>query len=112
MTHQQYWTRRSKAQEKRINAEIEKLAKVIEQAYKDAERNINEQIESWYIKFAEENGITMQAARKTLNKGELEDFKMSLEEYIKHGRELKTDPSWLAAMKTHRPSIILIGSPH
>lgn len=99
MTNKQYWTKRSREQAKRVDAEISQVFATIEQAYEEAKRNITDQIESWYIKFADNNEISLAAARRTLNRGELDDFKMTLQEYIKHGEELKQDPSWLQAMK-------------
>lgn len=99
MTNEQYWARRSKEQARRVDAEIEKICTTIEQAYAEAAKNISEQIERWYNKFADDNGISLAAAKRTLDKGELDDFKMTLQEYIQHGEKLNTDPSWLAAMK-------------
>lgn len=94
-----YWRRRNAELSKIVDAEADEVIRNMREAYDAAAAHIDQQITSWYQKFADDNEITFQKAKQTLDAGELKDFKMTLEEYIRHGEELDEDPSWLKAMK-------------
>lgn len=98
MQHIAYWRRRNKELSKLVDDSADEVIKRMREAYASAEAHINQQIAGWYQKFAIENKISLQQAKKILNEGELKDFKMSLKEYIEHGEKLDVDPSWLNAM--------------
>lgn len=97
-SHIAYWRRRNKALSKMVDESADEVIKRMQEAYRTAEAHINQQIASWYQKFAVENEISLQQAKKLLDEGELKDFQMTLKEYIEHGENLDVDPSWLNAM--------------
>lgn len=99
MSNRSYWVGRGNAEKRRVDKSINDIAEAIKDAYDRASHDIDNQIAAWYQRFADDNGISLALAKKTLDAGELDDFKMTLKEYIKHGEELKSDPSWLEAMK-------------
>ena len=94
-----YWRRRNAELSKIVDAEADEVIKNMREAYDTAAIHIDQQITSWYQKFADDNEISFQKAKEILDAGELKDFKMTLEEYIQHGEQLDEDPSWLKAMK-------------
>ena len=61
--------------------------KNLERQYATAMQDIESQIARWYQRFAAENGITLAEANKLLTTQELDEFRWTVEEYIKHGQE-------------------------
>ena len=53
---------------------------------------IKSDIETWYQRFAVNNEISLAEAKKLLTKAELEEFKWTVDEYIKLG--MSGDPRW------------------
>lgn len=53
---------------------------------------IKSDIEKWYQRFADNNEISLAEAKKLLTKAELEEFKWTVDEYIKLG--MSGDPRW------------------
>lgn len=81
----EYWAQRFAALEKtQIKSDAE-LAGEIDKLYRQAQREIESKISRWYMKFAQNNEISMAEAKKLLKQGDLEEFKWSVDEYIQHG---------------------------
>lgn len=81
----EYWARRFAALEKtQIKSDAE-IAEEIDKLYRQAQREIESKISRWYMKFAQNNEISMADAKKLLKQGDLEEFKWSVDEYIQHG---------------------------
>lgn len=88
MKSKDYWQKRFEDLEKaQINKGIEFYSNV-EKQYNAAISNIEKELSKWYSRYATENGISLADAKKILTKGELAEFKMSVEEYIEKGRTL------------------------
>lgn len=51
-------------------------------AYKKAAKSLKDDVNSWYARFAKNNQISLRKAKKLLRKGELEEFRWTLEEYM------------------------------
>lgn len=63
--------------------------KEIEEVYKAAEIEIRKQIEDFYFKFADENGVVdLATAKKMLTEGELEEFRWTVEKYVDECKSL------------------------
>ncbi|MCI5792842.1 MAG: minor capsid protein [Lachnospiraceae bacterium] len=52
-----------------------------------SQQAIENKINAWYGRFASNNGITLEEARKMLNSSELEELKWDVDEYIKAGKK-------------------------
>lgn len=93
MSSRDYWEKR--ALESRLRAEQQTLRSVrqIEQAYDRATAEIQKDIAYWLSKFADNNQISMTEAKKLLKADELEEFRWTVEEYIRHG-ENNLDGRW------------------
>ena len=59
----------------------------IDKAFRMAENGIQSEIEKWYSRIADNNGVSISKARQMLTNRELEEFKWDLADYIKHGEE-------------------------
>ena len=94
-----YWTERFKQEEARMHAlteiEVRQAAKEYEKSFREIEKDIN----NWYSRIAKNNDISYADAKKLLNKKELEEFKWSVEEYIKIGRENNLTGEWIKELE-------------
>ena len=94
-----YWKKRFSALEASQNKTAEQTFHKIEPAFDKAQRQIQSQIESWYQRYANNNGITMAEARKQLSASELKELKWDVNEYIKYGRENALNGRWMKELE-------------
>lgn len=68
--------------------------------YKKAETQIEKELTTWLERVADNNGFTsLVEARKLLNDSELEEFKWSIDEYIKYGKENALNSKWMKELE-------------
>lgn len=94
MKNREYWTKRFEQLE---DAQLNKGAAYfseLENHYTKAAREVQKEINQWYARFAVNNEITLQEARKILRADELKEFKWSVKDYIKHGEENNISGQW------------------
>lgn len=89
-----YWKDRFEQIEKICHDKGAVTYREIEEQYRKAQREIESQISVWYQRFAVNNGITMQEARRLLTSGELAELKWDVNEYIKYGQQNAIDGKW------------------
>ena len=89
-----YWQERFRQVEQSEHRQAEQVYSDIEDMYKRADREIEQKISSWYQRFADNNGITMAEARHLLSTRELAEFKWTVDDYIKHGKENGISADW------------------
>lgn len=94
-----YWKKRFEALEAASNTYGQQTFRQIEPAFDRAQREIQSQIEAWYGRFAKNNNITMQEARKLLTTNELKEFRWDVKEYIKYGRENDLNQAWMKELE-------------
>lgn len=71
----------------------------IEKQYIQAQKQIEGQIAVWYGRFASNNGISIQDARKMLNNKELAELKWDVNEYIRYGKENAVNQQWMKQLE-------------
>ena len=71
----------------------------IERIYRRAQKEIEGRINTWYQRFAANNGISMAEARKMLSGDDLKEFKWDVEDYIKYGQENAVDGRWMRELE-------------
>ena len=98
MDNQEYWDKRFIELESLLNKKIKLSEKEIKELSKRVSRKFNREISYWLHKFAENNSLTIKAAKEMLNDEELEDFLYTLEDYIEMGRSLNVKNEWLETM--------------
>lgn len=94
MKSSKYWQERFTQLEDATNKDAMKVYRDVDQIYQKAQAEIEAKINTWYQRFATNNQISMAEARKLLTAGELEEFKWSVEEYIKHGKDNAISGQW------------------
>lgn len=99
MNNMDYWIKTFNQLEEDIHNKGDTFNKELEKRYDLVLYNILREINNWYIKFAKDNKISMQEAKKLLNSRELAEFKLSLEEYINYGEENAISQKWMKELE-------------
>src|SRR5690606_21096934 len=89
----EYWQRRSEQVALMQYKKADRYAKRLLKEYQRAIRRIERDIESFYARYAVENQITMDEARRLLSNDELAEFRMTLEEFIEKAKN-NADGRW------------------
>ena len=71
----------------------------IEKIYKQAQKEIEGKINTWYQRFATNNGVSMAEARKMLSGADLKEFKWDVKDYIKHGQDNAMTGTWMKQLE-------------
>ena len=89
-----YWIRRAEQLEEAQNRKAKKYYSGLKKQYAKAASEVQKDIDTWYSRFAVNNQITLQEARKILTKNELEEFHWNVMDYIAKGRENAINHQW------------------
>lgn len=95
----EYWKKRFELLEQSQNSIGLKCYADIEKQYRQAQKQIEGKLLAWYMRFAENNKITLQEVRKMLTSKELEEFKWDVHEYIRYGEENAINGSWVKQLE-------------
>lgn len=94
LSNRGYWSERFEALEvAQVNKGLDYYSNIDKQ-FKKAMYQLQADIEKWYARFADGEGITYNEAKKRLNNKELEEFRWTVEEYIEKGQTLKYSNEW------------------
>ncbi|MBS6062630.1 MAG: minor capsid protein [Peptostreptococcaceae bacterium] len=99
MKSREYWTKRFEEIEKSSNQIGLDTYSQIEPAFLQAQRNIQKEIDSWYARFAANNKVIIQDARRMLSRKELDELKWDVNEFIKYGKENALDKQWMKELE-------------
>lgn len=99
MKSSDYWRKRTLQLEERLNDRGLECFHELERAYKRAALETQKEINKLYTRLATENGITLSEAKKLLTTNELEEFRYTVEEYIKYGRENAVSQAWMKQLE-------------
>lgn len=99
MKNSDYWKERFTQLEAAQNQKGAAAYLEIEQLYRQAEKEIEGSISTWYQRFASNNGVSMAEARKLLSGNALKEFKWDVNDYIQHGRENAIDGRWMKELE-------------
>ncbi len=94
-----YWKKRFSDLEVTSNKYGQDAFRQIEPAFDEAYRQIEKEINSWYGRFAKNNQITMDEAKRLLNTKELKEFKWDVQEYIKYGQKNDMNQLWMKELE-------------
>lgn len=89
-----YWQERFSKLESASNRRGRETYAQIEPAFDSAQRQIEKEINAWYARYAFNNKVTIEEARKQLTSKELEELRWDVNEYIKYGQQNAIDQSW------------------
>lgn len=99
MNNSAYWKKRFEAIESSAVSKGASYYSTLEKQYLEASKRIEQEISTWYQRFAVNNEISLAEARKLLNSGELKEFKWTVQDYIKHGELNSIDASWMKQLE-------------
>lgn len=99
MKSEAYWKKRFELVEQAQNQLGAQCCAQIEQQYRRAQKQIEGQIASWYQRFADNNGVSLQEARRMLTGRELEEFRWDVKDYIRHGEENAVNQQWMKQLE-------------
>lgn len=97
--NEQYWRGRFSILEEAARRDAKKRVEELETIYRDAERRVQADLERWYGWFASNNGISLTDARKMLTSGQMEEFRWTVEQYIKAGQHANLSSEWLKKLE-------------
>ena len=95
----EYWQQRFGQLENASHQEAMTVYSRIEASFYQAQKEIENKINSWYVRFANNNEITINEAKKLLNSNELKEFKWNVQEYIKYGHENELNEHWMKELE-------------
>ncbi|WP_291563700.1 MULTISPECIES: minor capsid protein [unclassified Clostridium] len=89
MRSKDYWKKRSEQVVRQQFKKTDDYIVRLQLEYMEALNSIQKDIEVFYARFAENNEITLDEARKLLNSNQLHEFKMSLQEFTNKAKNNK-----------------------
>ena len=95
----EYWKKRFEILEDASNKYGQDSFIKIEHSFEQAYRQVEKEINSWYMRFAKNNQITMDEAKRLLNTKELKELKWDVQEYIKYGHENDMNHLWMKELE-------------
>jgi len=94
MKHKEYWEKRFELLEDAQNKKTVEYFAELEKQYNKATLAVQDDVNRWYARYAVNNEISLQDAKKMLNATELEEFKWNVMDYIEKGRTLNYSDAW------------------
>lgn len=99
MKNREYWKKRFELLEQSQNRQGVQCHADIEKQFRQAQKQLEGQISSWYQRFASNNDITLVEARKMLTSRELAEFRWDVNEYIRYGQENAINGTWVKQLE-------------
>lgn len=99
MRHRDYWRKRFEQLEEAQLRQGLAYYDDLERQYKLAAKSLEDQIAGWYGRFASNNQISFAEAKRLLNSSELKEFKWTVQEYIKYGKENAINGQWIKQLE-------------
>lgn len=99
MKNSEYWKERFTLLEESQHRQGVQCYAEIEKQYRQAQRQIEGQITAWYGRFATNNGVTIQDAKKMLTAKELAELKWDINQYIQYGEENALSGTWVKELE-------------
>ena len=87
MLSNKYWQNRFDQVEQSANSKATAFTRTVKRQYRIAQKEIEAKIAYWYERLASNNEISVEDAHKLLDRDELQEFRWSLEEYIRYAKK-------------------------
>lgn len=95
-----YWEERFEREKKTWSKSADEYAGELRLLYRRQSREIEKEIRLWYTRLAEDNGVSMQEAKRLLDGAQLEEFKWNISRWREELGKLNTgDPTWERALR-------------
>ena len=99
MKNSDYWKQRFGQLEAAQNQKGAAAYQEMENIYRQAQKEIEGKINTWYQRFAANNGVSMAEARKMLSGKALKEFQWDVNDYIKYGKENGINNKWMKELE-------------
>lgn len=99
MASKEYWKERFRLLNDSLMDKGDKYNIKAAKSYQKAVYNIQQEINNFYQRFADNNEITYAEAKKLLTSDERKAFQMALDEYIEKGREMGVNGKWIKELE-------------
>lgn len=99
MKNADYWRGRFAILENSAHKQADEYLQTLEDIYRGTEQSVQRDIESWYQRFATNNNVTLAEARKMLTTGQLEEFKWTVDQYVKAAQRADLSPEWIKKLE-------------
>lgn len=99
MKNSEYWKQRFGQLEAAQNQRGIAAYQEIEKQYRQAQKELEGKINTWYQRLAANNGVSIAEARKMLSAAELKEFKWDIQDYIKYGKENALNGKWMKELE-------------
>lgn len=91
---QEYWQKRFEAMHESNLQKGDEFYKRVEDLYREAIDEIEKDLAKWYSRLKANNEVNLREAKRMLKNDELEEFKWTLEQYIKAAKENGISADW------------------
>ncbi len=91
---QEYWQKRFEAMNENNLQMGDEFYKRVEDLYREAIDEIEKDLAKWYARLKANNEVNLREAKRMLKNDELEEFKWTLEQYIKAAKENGISADW------------------
>ncbi|APB77394.1 protein-export chaperone SecB [Paenibacillus polymyxa] len=99
MRSEEYWSKRMDALNEAQLSKGDAYVRKMEVEYAKANAAIQKDIDVFHQRFAKNNEMGLAEARQVLKAGELKEFKWTVDDYIKAGRENAVDQRWMKELE-------------
>lgn len=99
MRNKDYWAERMRALEDEQYQRSKEYFGDLQKQFDQASKSLQADIERWYYRLAENNEISYTEAKKLLKARELDEFKWTVEQYIRAGEENELDQRWMKQLE-------------
>ena len=99
MKNAEYWRARFEDLEKARHAVTAKQARQMMAMFAETSRQIERETLAWYARLAANNGVSLNEARRLLRGRDLEEFRWTVQEYIRKARESAITGAWVKELE-------------
>lgn len=99
MKNREYWRERFRQLEEEKHILAQMSLKELEAQYREALRELEGKVNTWFWRIGNNDGISMAEARRLLSAEELEKFKGDLCDYIRYGKENALSGQWVKQLE-------------
>lgn len=99
MRTSEYWETRSLQLEEALHNKAERYVHDLEEQYTQAARDTHKEVLVLYNRLAANNGVSLAEAKKMLTTNELKEFRWTVDEYIKYGKENAISGAWMKELE-------------
>lgn len=94
-----YWQKRFEMLEQAQHNKSASYYNDLEKAYIQTMQEIEKDIARWYQRFAKNNEISLDEAKRLLKSDELREFRWTVEEYIEYGKKNAINQQWMKQLE-------------